>query len=126
MGQTNTWTSQRYDRPSLGSHTVQLLADPGKARGCSTNNSVTYSVTDPLVPTTVRQRHAQTVSYKIDYVIVIKNFLNPERHQNPIRGSKVTASLLKGLIWPIGEASAGEGMCLQSAQQACFNYYWIV
>ena len=40
-------------------------------------------------------RHAQTVwdstaSYKIDYVIVINNFLNPGGHQNPISGSKVT------------------------------------
>ena len=36
------------------------------------------------------ERHAQTVgdstsSYKIDYVIVIQNFLNPKGHQNPIR-----------------------------------------
>ena len=37
----------------------------------------------------------------IDYVIVIKNFLNPKGHQNPISGSKVTAVLLKGWIWPI-------------------------
>ena len=28
---------------------------------------------------------------KIDYVIVIKNFLNPKGHQNPISGSKLTA-----------------------------------
>ena len=62
-------------------------------------------------------------SYKIDCVIVTKNFLNPERHQNPISGSKVTAILLKGWIWPIGEASAGEGLCLQPAQQACFIRY---
>ena len=47
---------------------------------------------------------------KIDYVIVIKKFLNPEGHQNPINGSKVTAILLKGWILPIGEASAVEGL----------------
>ena len=35
-------------------------------------------------------------------VIVIKNFLNPKRHQNPVSGSKVTAILLKGWILPIG------------------------
>ena len=35
-------------------------------------------------------------SYKIDYVIVIKNFLNPVGHQNPISGLKVTAILIKG------------------------------
>ena len=56
-------------------------------------------------------RHAQTVkdnssSYKIDYVIVIKTFPNPEWHQNCISGSKVTAILLKGWILPIGGASA--------------------
>ena len=34
-------------------------------------------------------------SYKIDYVIVIKYFLNPEGNQNPISGSKVMAILLR-------------------------------
>ena len=58
-------------------------------------------------------------SYNIDYLIVIKSFLNPEGHQNPISGSKVTDILLKGWIWPIGEASAGEGLRLQPAHQAC-------
>ena len=59
-------------------------------------------------------------SYKIDYVIVIKNFLNPEGHQNPITGSEITAILLIGWILPIDGASAGEGLRLQSSQQACF------
>ena len=72
-----------------------------------------------------QRRHAQTVrdrcsSYKIDYVVVIKTFRNPEGHLNPISGSKVTAILLKGRILPIGGASAGEGLRLQPAQQACF------
>ena len=52
---------------------------------------------------------------------MIKNFLNPEGHQNPISGSKVTAILLKGWILPIGGASAGEGLRLQPAQQACLS-----
>ena len=60
-------------------------------------------------------RHAQMVrdstsSYKIDYVIVITSFLNPEGHQNPISGSKMTTILLKGWILPIGGASAVEGL----------------
>ena len=38
----------------------------------------------------------------MDYVIVIKNFLNP------ISGSKVTALLLMGWILPIGGVSAVE------------------
>ena len=41
---------------------------------------------------------------------MIKTFLNPEEHQNRIRGSKVTAILLKGWILPIGEASSVEGL----------------
>ena len=51
---------------------------------------------------------------------MIKNFLNPEGHQNPISCSKVSAILLKGLFLPIGGASAGEGLHLQPPQQACF------
>ena len=41
---------------------------------------------------------------------MIKNFLNPEGHQNPFSGSKVMAILLKGWILPIGGASAVEGL----------------
>ena len=41
---------------------------------------------------------------------MIKNFLNPKDHQNPINGSKVTANLLKGWISPLGGASAVEGL----------------
>ena len=35
-------------------------------------------------------------SYKIDYFIVIRNFLNPEGYQNCITASKVTAIYVKG------------------------------
>ena len=75
-------------------------------------NSLINSVSQPFRNTALRRRHTQTVrvstsSYKIDYVIVIKNFLNPEGHQNPISGSQVTAILLKGWILPIGGASLG-------------------
>ena len=52
----------------------------------------------------------RSFSYKIDYVIVIQIFLNPEWHQDPFNGSKGTAFLLKGWILPIGEASAVEGL----------------
>ena len=52
--------------------------------------------------------------------MVIKKFPNPKGHQNAITGSTITAILLKRWIWPIGEASAGEGLRLQPAQQACF------
>ena len=92
-----------------------FLADPGEARGCSTNSLVIKSVSQPFPPTALRRRHAQTVrdgssSCKIDYVIVIENCLNPEGHQNPINGSRFTAILLKGWILPIGGASAVEGL----------------
>ena len=82
-------------------------------------------MSQPFPPTALPRRHTQTVrdsnsSYKIDYIIVIKNFLNPEGHQNPISGLKGTAILLKGWIFPIAGASPGEGHRLQPAQQACF------
>ena len=95
-----------------------------------------HSVSQPFPPTALRRRHAQTVrdrcssskikhkkSYKIDYVIVIKYFLNPEGHQNPISGPKVMVILLKGWILPIGGSSfSGGGPALQPAQQACFCF----
>ena len=70
-----------------------LLEDLGKARGCSTNtfaiHSLIDSLTDPLVPTSLRRRHAQTVRYRtFGYKI---DSLNPKGHQNPIGGSKVMA-----------------------------------
>ena len=54
---------------------------------------------------------------------MIKDCLYPEGHQNPISGSIVTAILLKEWILPIGGASAGEGLRLQPAQQACLIKY---
>ena len=48
-------------------------------------------MSEPFPPTALQRHHAQTVkdsssSYNIDYVIVIKTFLNPEGHQNRISG----------------------------------------
>ena len=43
----------------------------------------------------------------INYVLVMKNFLNPKGHQNRFSGSKVTAILLKGCILPIGGVASG-------------------
>ena len=67
---------------------------------------------DAFPPTALRRRHAQMVrdshsTYKIDYVIGIKNFLNPKGHQNLISGSKVTTILLKWWILPIGGVASG-------------------
>ena len=52
---------------------------------------------------------------------MIKFFLNPEGHQNPISGSKVMAILVMRLILPIGGASAGEDLRLQTEQQDDFK-----
>ena len=57
-------------------------------------------------------RHAQTIwdnssRYKINYVIVIKKFLNHKEHQHAISGWKDMAILLKGRILPIGGVASG-------------------
>ena len=70
------------------------------------------SLSDPLFPTDFLRRQAQTVrdstsSYKIDYIIVKKNFVNHKVHQNPSSGLKVTTILLKGWILPIGGVALG-------------------
>ena len=109
-----------------------FLADLGEIRGCSKNTFVIHSLIerlrDPLVHTALWRRHAQTVknrtsSYKIDYFIVIKNFLNPDGHQNPISISKVTAILLKGWIWPICGVSAGGGSAPAACAAGLFSHY---
>ena len=99
----------------ISAHANIYLADPGKARGCSTYSLVIHSfsqsVSQPFPPTVLRRRQAQRVrystNYKIDYFIMIKNILNPEGHQNPFSSSKVTAILLKDWIWPIGGVALG-------------------
>ena len=59
-------------------------------------------------------------NHKIDYVTIVKEILNFERHPNRNTGSKVTAILMNGWILPIGGASAVKGLHLQPVQQACF------
>ena len=81
-----------------------MISTPGRSQGLLYKHlcySLTDQVTDHLVPTPLCCRHAQIIkdsssSYKIDYDIVIKNFPNPEGHQNCITGSKVTVILVKG------------------------------
>ena len=80
-------------------------------------------MSEPFPPTALRRHHAQAVrdstsSYKIDYIIAIKNFLNSEGHQNPTSGSHVTTILIKGLISPIGGAcSLRTAHCAGCAEQ---------
>ena len=83
--------------------------------------SVSQSVSHPFPPTALQRSHTQTVrdsssSYKIDFVILIKNFLNSEGHQHPLGGSKV---LLTGWIWPIGGASASASAGGRVCPAAC-------
>jgi hypothetical protein len=53
--------------------------------------------------------------------ILIKKFLNPEGHQNPISGSRVTTILLKGWSLPIAGASAVEGRRSTGLTRLVFN-----
>ena len=62
-------------------------------------------------------RHALMVeddafSCKIDYVTILKEILNLEGHPNSITDSRVTVILLNRWIFPIGGASAVEGLLL--------------
>ena len=111
---------------------LEYLADPGKARGGSTNSFVIKLVRKPFPPTALRRRHAQTIrdsssSYEKDYVKVLKSFLSPKGHQNPISGSNVTVILLKGWILSIGEFASGR-VCACSLRSRlvifqCINNY---
>ena len=72
-------------------------------------------MSEPFPPRALQRLHAQTIrdsshNYKIDYVIVIKTFLNPKGNQNRISGSIVMAISLQWRILPIGGASAVEGL----------------
>ena len=49
-------------------------------------------------------------SHKIDYITFCKEILNIKEHQNCVTGSRFTLVLLNGWIWPIGGASAVEGL----------------
>ena len=87
-----------------------VFSKPGQSQGLLYKKPCHWlvkSVSHPFPPIALRHRYAQTIrenssSYKIDYFIVIQKCLNPERHHNPISGSKVTAIILKGLILLIG------------------------
>ena len=104
------WLKKKCFLPVFKKPSYTWIADPGKARGCSINSLVIHwlihSLSQPFPPTALRRRHAQTVrdstsSNKINYVIVIKNFLNPEGHQNPFSSLKVTAIYWRGGFCPL-------------------------
>ena len=97
---------------------LYIFSRPGRSQGLlykQPHEIFSPGVRQPFPPTALRRRHAQKIRYsssiyKIDYVIVIKNFLNPKGHQNPINGSKVTAILLQGRILHICGASEVKGL----------------
>ena len=77
---------------------LKLFSRPRQARGCSTNtfiiNSLTDSLTDPLVKISLRRRQAQTVkngvsSHKINYIDIFSEILNLEGHLYGCIGSKL-------------------------------------
>ena len=85
-------------------------SDPGKARGCSTNTSVTDSVmvcenifTAPPRPNDCRWCFQSSNRLCYNFLEII----NPEGHQNRIGGSKVTTILRKGWILHIGGVASG-------------------
>ena len=87
-------------------------------------------MSDPLVPTALRRGHAQTVrdsssNNKLNYILVIMNFLNPEGHQNPISGSKLTAILLKGWNLPNGIILVGQILTYLGSQVCSSNTFVI-
>ena len=101
-------------------NTKCIFSRPGRRQGVlykhfwnSLCNSLTDVFSNPFPPTTLWCRHAQSVrdsssSYKIDYVIIFKNyFLKLELHQNLVSGLEVTAILLKRWIWSIGGVASG-------------------
>ena len=84
-------------------------------------------MSDLLVPAALRRRHAQTVkdstsSYKMNYVIEIKNFQNSEGHQNIVSCVKVTAILLKGWILSIDEVALGR-ICACNLRSRLIYYF---
>lgn len=67
---------------------IPIFSRPGRSQGLlykQSCDSFIHSVCEPFPPTALRRPHAQTgryssSSYKIDYVIVIKNFLLHCKH----------------------------------------------
>ena len=62
-------------------------------------------------------------SYEIDYFIVIKNFLNPEGHQNTIPKYQSYCHFTEGVDFACWWSCIEKGLPLQPAQQACF---WVL
>ena len=95
---STSWVIENYSS-ILVNNATKTRAKPGAALQTALSISESVSLFLPQLYGAA----TPTPSYKIDYFIVIQNFLNPKGQQNPISGSKVTVILLKGWILPIGE-----------------------
>ena len=107
------------DTVSRGCSTVTfVISRTGQSQGLLYKQPCpwfSHWLSQPFPPTALRRRHAKTIrnstsSYKIDFVIMIKKFLDPKGYQNLFSGSKLTAILLKGWIRHIGGV-ASERVC---------------
>ena len=95
---------------------IFLLADPGEARGCSTNNFVT----DSFINSVMVRENIFTAPPR--HVTIFSEILNPKGHPNCITGLKVLATLLNEWILPIGGASSGR-VCVCSLRSRLFIYW---
>ena len=102
----------------------QNLADPGK--------NLRHSLIDSLIESSLsshsytappRHKGWSSSSFKVDYVIVVKNFVSIKGHQNCIVGSKVTVILLKDWILPIGGVALERVCACSLRRRSVFTYF---
>ena len=107
-----------------------MLANPGEARGCSTNTSVIHQLSHPLVKISVRAVMPKRLNMVLP--VIFSEILNLEGHQNRFIGSKVTRILLNGWILPTGWASSERvgasslriRLVLAYIEQLYYNFSW--
>ena len=105
---------------------TKLLADPGEARGCSTNSLVINSFIDsfslPFPPTALRIRHAQAVrdstsSYKIDYVHSDQELSQSRRASKSHQWFKSYSHFAERVDFAYWWSFSGGGSALQPSQR---------
>ena len=101
--------------------TMRLFSTPRESQG------LLYS--RPFPPTAfLRRHHAQTVidsssSYKIEYVIGMKNFLYPKRASKLHQWFKNYGYFTEGVNFDYWWSCIGKVLRLQPAQQACYYHF---
>ena len=107
---------------------IKVISSTGQSQGLLYKplcHSLIKSVHEPFPPTVLWRRNAQTVRdsssrYKIDYLIVIKNFLNPKRVSQSRQWFKSYSHFTEGVDFAYWWSYIRKGLSLQRAQQACF------